>query len=547
MSISSTKTPIGSAFSSPSLKLPEVLPPLNLADQLTLTDRILTKNQRSRPSSSSLTTAPSTIFNFTPYQHSAVKAFGDPQPSSRAPSIRSVVSDSILDSIENQKPADATVQAVENPRSTSSVQPAKTVTADPKSSSPGSSSSTFERRPRKKIMSSLTATKIVTAKRLHEEFTFGRKRPRIALEPTFLYPDIPEDVRDNEQPWTSMHGFSGLRLIPRLEQLSASSQHASRAEASFALSVNESNERFIRTFHRSLEKYSNVWVFEDVFGGQIVWVVSFTSQDMPPDTHAAGRPIHLVPQCEYPAMSMADSAVFPPADPIRRTINLRRMLTAEDLIVARRTFPDAVGIRVLIAGWVIILFRTRSQMKLSWTRKNPTTFGERRIAYEVLNHTPTTAIDCLEYGTAVARAPNAIMKATGCLGLALTLPNGEEAITTPTHCFVDLPQKSFLRTIVEKAYSSFWQMFVGPPKQSAPAVVRTTGRRSGGAVGRDVWLVSANTKVSRSCGFGNLQTNYIFRLALSQLPTIPIHLPSSDTRQGSGMISLWSPGSPFQK
>jgi hypothetical protein len=150
VSISSTKTPIGSAFSSPSLKLPEVLPPLNLADQLTLTDRILTKNQRSRPSSSSLTTAPSTIFNFTPYQHSAVKAFGDPQPSSRAPSIRSVVSDSILDSIENQKPADATVQAVENPRSTSSVQPAKTVTADPKSSSPGSSSSTFERRPRKR-------------------------------------------------------------------------------------------------------------------------------------------------------------------------------------------------------------------------------------------------------------------------------------------------------------------------------------------------------------------------------------------------------------
>ncbi len=29
---------------------------------------------------------------------------------------------------------------------------------------------------------------------------------------------------------------------------------------------------------------------------------------MPPDTHAAGRSIHLVPQCEYPAMSMADSA-----------------------------------------------------------------------------------------------------------------------------------------------------------------------------------------------------------------------------------------------
>ncbi len=158
----------------------------------------------------------------------------------------------------------------------------------------------------------------------------------------------------------------------------------------------------IKSYHpRSLRKYFIVWVFEDVCNDQIIWVVSFTSQDMPSDMHVLG-----------------DSFIW--------------------------------FLNVSIRSWV-------------W----PT-----QLSFLYL-----ISSGGLEYETAVAQTSNAIMKVTECLRLTLTLLNDENAIITSTHCFVNLPQKSFLRTIVEKAYSSFWQMFVGPSKQSAPTVVRASERQ----------------------------------------------------------------------
>ncbi len=69
-----------SIFSSFTLKLSEILSSLNLTNQLILIDRILTENQRFRSFSSVfLITAFSTNFNFTSYQHAAVKVFDESQ------------------------------------------------------------------------------------------------------------------------------------------------------------------------------------------------------------------------------------------------------------------------------------------------------------------------------------------------------------------------------------------------------------------------------------------------------------------------------------
>lgn len=271
---------------------------------------------------------------------------------------------------------------------------------------------------------------------------------------------------------------AGLRLIRPVSKIAGTNLQAARAEAIFAALVHRNNESFIRSFHPSLEFFDKVWVFEDV-DGQGVWLIPIGFQTRLTDTHAAGRPIHALPYFQkLPQTTLADSAMPVPVDLICRTINLRRMLTPNDLETARQTFPEAVGVRVLIAGWIVFLFRCDSDVKLCWRRPKPNSFGDRPIACAIVNHVPTTTAEDLLYGTVVARAPQLEMVPAGCLGLSIKLPNGENAITTATHCFVKLPTRSLMTKVIEKAYSSLWKIFSGPPQRTAPAVVRATTQRS---------------------------------------------------------------------
>lgn len=52
-------------------------------------------------------------------------------------------------------------------------------------------------------------------------------------------------------------------------------------------------------------------------------------------------------------------------DRIPRYINPRRMSTAQDLNQIRIMFPTAIGVRVLIAGFVVVMFHTMSDMTAS--------------------------------------------------------------------------------------------------------------------------------------------------------------------------------------
>lgn len=117
-----------------------------------------------------------------------------------------------------------------------------------------------------------------------------------------------------------------------------------------------------------------------------------------------------------------------------------------------------MGIRVLLAGWIVILFRKLSDINARLRRSIPATFGSRPVGFHVVDHVPTTAQPSLTYGTAVARQPNVQFAAVACVGLAITLPNGQDAISTVTHSFVDFPKRSFIRTAVDIAYSSISQI-----------------------------------------------------------------------------------------
>jgi hypothetical protein len=173
------------------------------------------------------------------------------------------------------------------------------------------------------------------------------------------------------------------------------------------------------------------------------------------------------------------------------------MLTPSDLNTARQTYPEAFGLRVLISGWIMVLDPNPSAMKACWRRRTPVTFGDRPVAFDLIDHTPTTAEGSLAYGSVVAREPNMELAAAGCLGLAITLPDRQDVITTATHCFVKLPKKSLIRTALEIAYSTISHIFAGPPMRSVPAVVRSTSRRTDGAIGREIWMVASNNKIKQ--------------------------------------------------
>ena len=48
-------------------------------------------------------------------------------------------------------------------------------------------------------------------------------------------------------------------------------------------------------------------------------------------------------------------------DWIRRRVNARLMLTAHDMNAIRTMFPSSIGVRILIAGWAVVLFASKDE------------------------------------------------------------------------------------------------------------------------------------------------------------------------------------------
>lgn len=91
------------------------------------------------------------------------------------------------------------------------------------------------------------------------------------------------------------------------------------------------------------------------------------------DTHAAGRAIHVHPEFLLPELSQAYRGTR--KDPLHRRINPRCFLPASELELLRRFFPVAIGARVLISGFLIVLFRNQKDIEASWLEGCVHSFG----------------------------------------------------------------------------------------------------------------------------------------------------------------------------
>ncbi|KAJ5692021.1 hypothetical protein N7462_001444 [Penicillium macrosclerotiorum] len=291
-----------------------------------------------------------------------------------------------------------------------------------------------------------------------------------------------------------------------------SDKWGSREEAS-ARALQEStvtagNERLLRSHHRSLAPCPFVYQVTEADEKKI-WVVSVGPNVPIYDTHAGGREIHIHPEYLLPQLSQVYSGSR--KDPLHRRINPRRFLPPSDLELLRRFFPSAVGARVLISGFIIVLFDNRKDIEASWLEGCVPSFGLLRLGYDVAVHYPTETV--MDSGNAVSSSPDETESATP-LGLKLKFPNGSQGIAVPTHAFVDVktPQENISQkheSWLSKTKATF----------SKAAVMRVRERIKMGtpvdsALGKSVWFVQEPKEK-----IGNVTTTYDHHIA--RMSTFP--------------------------
>lgn len=208
------------------------------------------------------------------------------------------------------------------------------------------------------------------------------------------------------------------------------------------------------------------------------------------DTHAGGREIHIHPEYLLPQLSQVYRGSRP--DPLQRRINPRRFLTASDLELLRRFFPAAIGARVLISGFIVVLFRNRKDIEASWLEGCVPSFGLLRLGYGIAVHYPTVAV--ADSGNAVAGSPEKSESVTS-LGLKLRFADESQGIAVATHGFVN--QKTAQGNIARKKTS--WLAKTKSAFSKATALKVKERVRMGTSVdsplGKSVWFVQEPKEV----------------------------------------------------
>jgi hypothetical protein len=306
-------------------------------------------------------------------------------------------------------------------------------------------------------------------------------------------------------PWTKCQvrmisvGFSTVREVANYFLGTTSSEWGSKevatARATIEPTITPQNENLVRTYHPSLGPVDGVWVTKES-NEKSIWLVAPGPLGIP-HTHAGGREIHFLPAGLSPrTMTMICFKAQP--DPIKAVLNPRRFLQSHDLHVIREMFPLAVGARVLISGFIVILFKSRADVEKSWTQDGEAcTFGNLRLLYDVMEDSPTRTE--VSGGAAIASKPDAL-ETSVTLRLKLRLLDGQEVITVPTHAFVKLRRinGSCLRRLADwyAWMKTTLSRFTPAGKDShEPALGTMRGSARNSPLGKIVFLAGDSRKV----------------------------------------------------
>ena len=114
-----------------------------------------------------------------------------------------------------------------------------------------------------------------------------------------------------------------------------------------------------------------------------------------------------------------------------------------------------------------------SDMETCLKRDIPTTFGERTVLFNLIDHIPSAAEASLAYEMFIAQINNIKMILVECLELVLILSSEKRALIIVIHCFVRLSSReSFSHGTFKKVYSTVLKFFISLLMRSGPAGCR---------------------------------------------------------------------------
>lgn len=227
--------------------------------------------------------------------------------------------------------------------------------------------------------------------------------------------------------------------------------------------VTDANEALFRTHHPSLGFEPVVFILTQKHSRHRFWVIyPCANQPTGEYTHAGGMEIHIQPFFHSPFDRITTFPDFQP-DPISRYLDTREFLTSEDIRIIRRHFPGAFGIQILRCETALLLFHSSEEIYESWSRSGyHLTLGGLQVGWIVPNLEPSTPRVHCGHAISMTPAPSSTTASPetpgpsgvpgpsdalerggvhGCLGLKIELQEGQRAITTVTHAFVNANAK----------------------------------------------------------------------------------------------------------
>ncbi|KAN0077586.1 hypothetical protein V8E54_005890 [Elaphomyces granulatus] len=236
-----------------------------------------------------------------------------------------------------------------------------------------------------------------------------QKRPRIF---EYSCPEIPKN--DQDAPGTSHDNPWKIRSVRSTTSRIWGTGETAAFRAVSVNRVTNENERLVRTWHPALASLDEVCVSESKFG-PAVWLVGSPVSAV----EAGGRPIRLFLGDHTEFIPRGILTPRSPHDfnmPFRRDINPRRFLTRIDLDSFRELFPRAVGVQVLIAGFIIVFFDSVSDVEEAYSTFWPLELGSLRVFFDTSR--------LIEFGIG---DEGYATEGEGELGLKIILPDGTRA------------------------------------------------------------------------------------------------------------------------
>ncbi|KAJ5666055.1 uncharacterized protein N7477_008503 [Penicillium maclennaniae] len=318
------------------------------------------------------------------------------------------------------------------------------------------------------------------------------KRPRLVSPVQYNRLPIPETDIDTS---FSYHQAFSPRLVPRTDSQKWGLPEFAEIRAVHALETTPENERLVRTHHPTLRLHDQVYVSHPQYGPE-VWLVNGACEDI----EAGGRSLHPYPEDRLNLQPIG--RVLTPRSPwkedylFKEGINPRKLLSPEKIDNLRELFPVAVGARLFVSGFLVVLFKSLHEIQAVYERDWIMEVGGLRTIYD--EYRLEASADTVMSGMEVCKKPESL-HGQGCLGLRIRMTDGKEAITTVTHGFVRNPQWSRMTMMFSDwilRSKSALSCFRRPPPQSdtcAIGVERSSNKNS--PIGKEVWLATEKKRI----------------------------------------------------